>query len=600
MLIGDPVPSSSFVAVRGGASSDNSVTANAGAPQHVNASYPIEEKIITPPSSTVRKQQKKTVDTLEFQDLLHPLSPAHSSPIAPSRAKRQRSDGCSRANGNLSLSEILSTLANKKQGDFTDKKPPYSYAVLICLAILQSAEGKLTLSQIYNWITTQFPFYKLKDSSWQNSIRHNLSLNEAFIKTDKSCDGKGHFWEVKPESAPKFFKGETADYNEIRQKLVSLDLNTHEDTGTVSNGVILNSTLNAKPQQQMAVINSSPNNEAMISHDDTDVENSPAGKVPRIEISNPFNGRVNGLLRSFQNNDILSLNQQANPSRLDPPYLMKRTHTAIGLQNIPFSGLTTEPVVPSHDFTPGLHDIHNGNELKSPQNLKRYICSFNSSFEMSPRGSKPDSASFIETFEDVLGGSTPSKSNSAGSNSSKLHSVMDTNEFEATPGAVSRPSGAGSHPQPSLLAIPNPNEILQTPELKRSHSMDKTPIRFANATPRDTHDSCFKKWQTPSHLFEDIYLSPIFKAMGKSGKVTATPGGTITKSLSPRKLSAPTLTHAEDHGIKSKLPSAGLFGVDVYSVWKRATGNVKETQNNKTTDSQANRETSGEGGSLNC
>ena len=76
-----------------------------------------------------------------------------------------------------------------------ERKPPYSYASLIRLAILNSPNQKATLSDIYRWIQDKFIYYKNQvNLGWKNSIRHNLSLNKCFMKVARSRHdpGKGN------------------------------------------------------------------------------------------------------------------------------------------------------------------------------------------------------------------------------------------------------------------------------------------------------------------------------------------------------------------------------------------------------------------------
>lgn len=51
-----------------------------------------------------------------------------------------------------------------------DGKPPYSYASLITFAINSSPKKKMTLSEIYQWICDNFPYYREAGSGWKVSF----------------------------------------------------------------------------------------------------------------------------------------------------------------------------------------------------------------------------------------------------------------------------------------------------------------------------------------------------------------------------------------------------------------------------------------------
>ncbi|XP_062289020.1 forkhead box protein O1-A-like [Scomber scombrus] len=79
-----------------------------------------------------------------------------------------------------------------------------SYADLITKAIESSPEKRLTLSQIYDWMVKNVPYFKDKGDSnssagWKNSIRHNLSLHSRFVRIQNEGTGKSSWWMLNPE-----------------------------------------------------------------------------------------------------------------------------------------------------------------------------------------------------------------------------------------------------------------------------------------------------------------------------------------------------------------------------------------------------------------
>ena len=88
----------------------------------------------------------------------------------------------------------------------TDFKPPYIYAALICMAIESQKEKNATLREIIHYIESKFPYYR-STKKWHGTIRHDLTVDDCFVKLCPRPGQKASLWTVDPQFQDMFFKG---------------------------------------------------------------------------------------------------------------------------------------------------------------------------------------------------------------------------------------------------------------------------------------------------------------------------------------------------------------------------------------------------------
>lgn len=372
----------------------------------------------------------------------------------------------------------------------SDTKPPYSYASLIGMALLRSPERRLTLAEIYQWISDNFKYYKKGEVGWQNSIRHNLSLNKAFEKTEKSKEKKGHFWQI--------VSGYEHIYCNIKESKRNGNSTTSTNTAEPSSKSIktpstpkskLSSMITSYQLQTTPCNNESSKHDANNSIKETFI-------TPKINSS-----RQNPILTvpNSNNNKVLSTKAFAYPRSRSHSRNPSANLGSIPELNIQYSSFNTSinasPFAIHYgvgaDFSPNVNDSSNLDFTSS------FSC--RSNFELSP----------IRPIEPgpLLEPITPNRSNYSQniqlpSISKQLQSfqpLIQSTQLQNKLFNDIHPTQQ-QHQHQALTSTP----LLPPPPPPKF----KTPLRISNTPIQNGNSSTMRKlWASPSYL-DDFYTSP--------------------------------------------------------------------------------------------
>lgn len=419
--------------------------------------------------------------------------PTQSSPIKKTlkKSKSKESTKPSSASSSFSSSSSSSSSSGVAFDPSSEEKPPYSYATLIGISILSHPERKLTLSHIYQWISDTFKYYKKGDVGWQNSIRHNLSLNKAFIKGEKSKDGKGHFWCIKQGSEEQFLKSRSVkkgSYQEVIDQITqAAKLNAAAATNkTGSETTDINDAV-AKIESQET--ESQPKKKSSKKHTSTNIPSSPNYPTLKRKIDDSNSHKSNDY--DYDGDEDITI--------IDPP--MKKFKLEINKLGDPWQSSISD-------------------YINTSNNNDREVINL---LTTTPKAGSPPRF-VIES---------PNKPMLAGKNLTYTSSFSCISNFELSP---ARPVETG----PLLEPMTPANNISRHFQSQQLHlvaksrtpksSVIKTPIR--NIRTPQTNSIIKKLWNSPSYL-DDFYYSPLVNnSLNYLGQPSQSKLSTVTASFS--------------------------------------------------------------------
>ncbi|CAF1608985.1 unnamed protein product [Adineta ricciae] len=163
------------------------------------------------------------------------------------------------------------------------KKPSQSYLEIIAEAILKAPKRTMQLYEIYEYFQRKYRYFAEDvNKSWKNSVRHNLSLNDCFVKAGRGHNGKGHYWRIH-ELAEREFEQGRFRRRRYRQQMQQLEMQSSYETPIVPSYYPSNSYYMCAPPPYQAIY--PPSNSSSENHSMSPLE--PSSSMSNFYMSSP-------------------------------------------------------------------------------------------------------------------------------------------------------------------------------------------------------------------------------------------------------------------------------------------------------------------------
>lgn len=127
-----------------------------------------------------------------------------SPPEPKATFQQQHTDKLKSCNQTVTKSKPTRARRSRPPAD----KPSTPYMEMIARALVAAPGHSLILGDIYAFILQNYPYYQEAPSTWKNAVRHNLTVNDCFVKSGASKGGRGFYWAIHPACVEMFCRGD--------------------------------------------------------------------------------------------------------------------------------------------------------------------------------------------------------------------------------------------------------------------------------------------------------------------------------------------------------------------------------------------------------